>query len=412
MIDSYTNRKTANIIQRSIKNEIIKYILKYKTFFLSELAEHTKYSVTTINKYVNEMLANGQLVKLGKEQRNFKGRQSIRYGINPNSSYFLGVDIKTFELRIGIMNLTGDIIATEIDSSFNFSNTHESLEYICQKVKTFMDSQDNIDKDRIISICMNITGRVNAKQGTSASIFNFEEMEETSLADVLTEIFEKKVYIENDTKSMAYGEYVSLFTNRYQDVLFVNIGWGVGIGIIINGKLYYGMDGYAGEFGHIHYFDNNILCHCGKKGCIETEISGRAIARKLTERISKGENSLLSKQVKNGKSITIWDIIEAYEKEDALVLELLEQTGEKLGHQLAGLINIFNPQAIIIGGAISETEQSTFIQSVELAMRKYSLRLMNQKVELLKSVLGRRAGLVGACTIARARMFEEYGINY
>lgn len=410
MIDNYTYRKTSNIIQRSIKNEMIKYILNNRTFLLSELAEYSGFSVTTINKYVTEMLNKGQLIRLGKEQRNSKGRQSIRYGINPGAVYFVGVDIKTFELSIGLMDLTGDIIATEIDSSFNFSNTHETLGYICQKVQTFIDNQEHIDKEKIVNICMNITGRVNAKQGTSASIFNFEEMEETSLADTLTEIIGKKVYIENDTKSMAYGEYVLHLAHKYKNVLFINIGWGIGIGIIINGKLYYGMDGYAGEFGHVHYFENNVLCHCGKKGCIETEISGRAIARKLTERIADGENSLLSKQVKEGKPITIWNIIEAYEKEDALVLELLEQTGKKLGHQLAGLINIFNPEAIIIGGAISETEQSTFIQSVELAMRKYSLRLMNQKVELSKSVLGRKAGLVGACHIARARVFEEYAI--
>lgn len=95
-------------------------------------------------------------------------------------------------------------------------------------------------------------------------------------------------------------------------------------------------------------YNNNILCHCGKKGCIETEVSGRAIHRKLIERINNGESSVLSRKVRKGAVITTNDIIEAAEREDPLCIELISQTGTELGHQLAGLINLFNPEIIII----------------------------------------------------------------
>ena len=105
------------------------------------------------------------------------------------------------------------------------------------------------------------------------------------LTDLLSERLKIPVFIENDTKAMAYGEYASKERSGYENVIYVNVGWGLGLCLIVNGEIYYGKDGYSGEFGHVHMYNNNIMCHCGKKGCIETELSGSAICRKLIERI-------------------------------------------------------------------------------------------------------------------------------
>lgn len=212
------------------------------------------------------------------------------------------------------------------------------------------------------------------------------------------------VFIENDTKAMAYGEYVSENNASQENVIYVNIGWGLGLCIIINGEIYYGKDGYSGEFGHIHMYENNVMCHCGKKGCIETEISGSAVCRKLVERIYNHEASVLSKKVWNGNMITIEDIIEAAKLEDPLCIELVTQAGGELGHQLAGLINLLNPDRIIIGGRMSEIAPYYFLQPVKLAVHKYSLRLMTQQLSIVPSRLGGDAGVIGACLIARKKM--------
>ena len=206
---------------------------------------------------------------------------------------------------------------------------------------------------------------------------------------------------------MAFGEYMTGLNQKYKNVLFVNIGWGLGLGIIIDGKLYYGKNGYTGEFGHVNMYDNNVLCHCGKKGCIETEVSGRAIHRKLIERINSGESSVLSRMVNQRVSITTKDILDAAENEDPLCMELISQTGMELGHQLAGLINLFNPEAVILGGSLSKAKPYDFLQPAELAIRKYSLRLMSQNVYIATSTLGDMAGAVGACLLARSRTFGE-----
>ena len=186
---------------------------------------------------------------------------------------------------------------------------------------------------------------------------------------------------------------------------FVNVSWGLGIGIIIDGKIYKGKSGFSGEFGHISTFDNEIICHCGKKGCLETEASGSALHRTLLERIKKGENSILSERINMENPLTLDEIIAAVNKEDVLCIEIVEEIGQKLGKQIAGLINIFNPELVIIGGTLSLTGDY-ITQPIKTAVRKYSLNLVNKDSVITTSKLKDKAGIVGACMLARSRMFE------
>ncbi len=397
---------------KTIRNNIVKQVfnstLSYGGFLLSDLAQLTGYSITTVNKYIEDLLDEGQVIVLGKVQNNSKGRQAVRYGVNPEYGYFLGVDIKTFELSIGLINLCGDIVAVDVDAEFRFENSHECLENVCKKVENFIESHSEIVSGKISGMCFNLSGRVNAMAGTSATVFNFEEMQGISLSEMLSERFGIKVYLENDTKSMAYGEYISGVKQKYQNMLYVNLGWGLGVGIIIYGKIYYGMDGYSGELGHIPLYDNNILCHCGKKGCLETEVSGRALYRRITERLNAGEESSLTSLYKEKKNLDMEDIMRAIEKEDPLAWEEMDRVACHLGKALAMLINLLNPEAIVIGGLFSDID-SAFIKSIELSTRKHSLKLVSQKVAFLGSRLKQNAGIIGACMIARARALEDYG---
>ena len=259
--------------------------------------------------------------------------------------------------------------------------------------------------DKIKAANVNISGRVNPAKGTSATLFNFEGSESESLAETLSQRFNMPVYIENDTKAMTYGEYVTSIKQPDITMCYVNFSWGIGLGLVINGKIYYGKDGYSGEIGHVHAFDNNVLCHCGKKGCLETEISGSAIARHLKERVLNGETSLLAPAIKAGKNITTTDIINAIEKEDSLCLELTSDVASKLGHALASLVNILNPDLIVIGGNFSQVEACYFLEPIKLAIRQYSLKLVSKDLPIISASLGVEAGVAGACLIARSRYY-------
>ena len=191
----------------------------------------------------------------------------------------------------------------------------------------------------------------------------------------MSEHFSKKighhVSIDNDTRAMTYGEYLSGNVTEEKNIIFVNLSWGIAIGIIINGQIYTGKSGFAGEFGHVKAFDNEVICHCGKKGCIETEISGSYLYKTLLEEINNGAVSTLSQTVKK-REITLNDIIDAVvDKEDVLCIKLVEEIGSKLGEQLAMLINIFNPESIIIGGTLSEAK-TYLISPIKITVRRYS----------------------------------------
>lgn len=389
---------TKNALQ---KKRIITHYIYNGSSTITDLAKEMDLSVPTVTKFITEMCEEGYINDYGKLETS-GGRHPSLYGLNPESGYFIGVDIKQFAINIGLINFKGDMVELKMNIPYKFENTPEGLETLCKLVSSFIKKL-SIDAEKILNININISGRVNPESGYSFSQFNFEER---PLAEILTERIGYKVTIDNDTRAMTYGEYLKGCVKGEKDVIFVNVSWGLGIGIIIDGKIYTGKSGFSGEFGHTNVFDNEIICHCGKKGCLETEASGSALHRILFERIRNGESSILSERIAMKNSVvTLDEIIAAVVKEDVLCIEIVEEIGQKLGKQIAGLINIFNPELVIIGGTLS-VAGDYLTQPIKTAVRKFSLNLVNKDSSIQTSKLRDRAGIVGACMLARSRMFE------
>lgn len=395
-----------NNIIHTVKDEISRQLMSKGCFTIPDIVERVGVSPTTVSKYVFEMQQKGILDILDHVKTDKRGRRPILYGLKSDSNYHIGVDIKNYSLSIGLMDVAGNIVRTYLDDEFRFENTYPKFEEICSAVEGFItDAKIENGVTSISSICFSLGGRVNTFLGTSASIFNFEEFHTSPLTDVLETRFGCKVFVENDTKAMTYGEYQKIAGKGIRNMLYVNIGWGLGLGVIVDGQLLHGHRGYAGELGHVSYYDNNILCHCGKKGCIETEVSGSAIHRKLIQRIHNGEQSILSGKVARGEEITLQDILFAAEKEDPLCVDIITWTGSELGKHLAGLINIFSPDCIMLGGIVSMATSYYFQLPLTAAIRKYSLKLISNKLTVATSALGEQAGIYGACLVARNRVF-------
>jgi len=384
-----------------VKKKIILYAIQNGSITLSDLAKSLDMSVPTVTKVINEMCANGSINEYGKLETN-GGRHPILYGLNPDAAYFIGVDIKQFTVNIAIINFKGDMIDYAMDVPYDFKNSPEALDNLAAIILDFIEQQ-TIDKNKILNIAINISGRVNSESGYSYSIFYFEER---PLVDILQERLSYPVTIDNDTRAMTYGEYLSGCVTNEKNIIFVNISWGLAIGIIIDGKVYRGKSGFSGEFGHIKSYDNEIMCHCGKKGCIETEVSGMALHRRLMEMLGNGNSSLLSEQFAKGERITMNDIVQAVNDEDTLCIDLVEDVGRKLGEHLAGVINIFNPEMIIIGGTLSLTGDY-IMQPIIASIRKYSLSLVNKDSVITRSKLKEKSGIIGACMLSRLRIFES-----
>jgi len=381
----------------SLKKNIICYYINNGDDTLADLGRELNFSVPTVTKMVGGLIEDGIVMEFG-ERGGPGGRRPNIYGLNQSSGYFIGVDISQKRVHIGLINFKGDLIDEQMDISFEEAHPHERFERLCEIIEDFM-SHTVVPKDKILSIGINISGRVNPQTGHSYSFFYFDERP-------LTEMFEEKlgidVSIDNDSRAMAYGEYIKGRVQAEKNIIYVNVGWGLGLGIIVNGQLYYGKSGFSGEFGHITAFENEILCHCGKKGCLETEASGSALYRKFLEKLHNGQSSLLTQQKENEDEITLNDIIDVALQEDILAIELIEEVGNTLGKHVAGLINLFNPELVIIGGTLANAGDY-LILPLRSAIKKYSLNLVNKDSSIKVSKLGDKAGLLGASLLARSK---------
>lgn len=380
------------------KKGILNYFVANGNSTIQELAKEVNLSVPTVTKAVGELLDVGYINEYGKQETG-EGRHPTLYGLNPESGYFVGVEIKEACVNVGMINFRGDLIKMESDKPCRIDNTMDSIEELCGIVCEFI-GRSGIEKDQVLNVLFTISGRVNAESGYSHTIYNFTEQPLTTL---FAERVGCPVSIENDTRAFAYGEYMAGVVNGEKDVLFINASWGIGMGIIVDGKLYAGRSGFAGEIGHMHLFNNEILCHCGKKGCLETEASGRALYRMVRNRINDGEASSLT----NGgqADFTLDDIIEAVNAEDPLCIDVVERIGHTIGETVANLINLFNPELVVLGGLLARTGDF-LLQAVKVSVRKYTLNLVSRDTRLCLSKLNERGGIIGACLLARKKVLD------
>lgn len=385
-----------------IKKNIISFFLNNGKNSISELSKELDLSVPTITKLINAMSDEGLISDFGKVQTP-EGRHPNVYGLNPSSAYFVGVDLLKDNLNLALMDFNGDMVKLSLNVPYSYDNTEEGFENLCQHIERFIGELTPQMRDNIANVSLNISGRVNPESGYSYSSFYFSE---EPISSILSKRLKYTVVIDNDTRAMAYGEYMKGQVDGQKNIVFVNISWGLGIGVIIDGKLFYGKSGFSGEFGHFPAFDNEILCHCGKKGCLETETSGQAIYRAVVERIKNGESSILTSKVSDLSELTLSDIIEATNQEDTLCIEIVEEVSAKLGKYIAGLINIFNPEMVIIGGPVAETGGFVMLP-IRSAIRKYSLSLVHKDSHLEVSKLKNKAGVYGACLLGRNRLFSN-----
>uniref|UniRef100_UPI0032172B14 ROK family transcriptional regulator n=1 Tax=uncultured Draconibacterium sp. TaxID=1573823 RepID=UPI0032172B14 len=367
---------------------------------IADLCKTFNSSIPTITKALSELIEDGLVVDFGKIETG-GGRRPNVYGLDPKSLYFMGVEVKRKSLNLAIIDINKQIVKLAERVPFRLNNSKESLDNLCAAIQDFLSGMGP-KREKVLGAGVNITGRVNSKTGNSYSFFYFEE---EPLAEMIEKQIGIKTFVENDTRAMTYGEYACGVVKDEKDVLFINMSAGVGLGVVQGGQIQYGKSGFAGEFGHIPFFENDIICHCGKKGCLETEVSGPAIEQMCISEIEKGTSSVLTEKYEKDKTITLDDIIEAANNDDVLAIDVIAQIGEKLGRGIALLINIFNPELVILGGTLATTGDY-LILPVKSAVNKYALSLVYDDTKLKISKLGNRAGVIGACLLVRNKMLH------
>ncbi|MBC8033819.1 MAG: ROK family protein [Chitinophagaceae bacterium] len=387
---------------KSLKRAIIGHFDQSGNATITDLVQELNISYPKTTSLINDLIQDGLIHDYGKIDST-GGRPANMYGLRGEACYFIGVDINHFYINLGLLDFNKNLILVKINHPFLLNNTPAVLDELIALVNIFI-KDSGVSRKHILGICFNLPGRINSETGHSYDYFHFYEQ---PLSKTIEGILGIKTYLENDSRAMVYGEFHNGTVTTEKNILFVNLDYGIGLGIIIDGKIYYGKSGFGGEFGHIPIFTNEIICHCGKKGCLETEASGQAILRLFKEKTATGSTSAVLDRKTLRDDLRLADIINACKNDDMLCIELIEQTGEKIGKGIAMLLNIFNPEMVVLGGILTETGDYIYLP-IRSALNKYSLSLVNSDTQLCISSLGSKVGVIGGCLMARSKLIQAF----
>ncbi len=405
LLEKHVNTNgSSNIELKKIfqKNQIIEYLYRIGPTSNPEIARYTKMSSPTITKLLQELIDLDIVMDMGIGE-SIGGRKPNLFGINPNARYVIGIDIDCRMVKLGIFNLANDAVSEIITYFGNVKNKNEMFIELFSQLDKLLATA-NLDPEKFLGIGVSIPGLINSKTGQTYLDLRIDNQ---TLPEVFQEKYHLPTVIDSDSRVMAIGEQAFGFAKNKKDVLCLNICDGVGLGMILNGIVYRGKSGLAGEFGHINVVKDGNLCTCGKYGCLETVASGGALIEQAQQGIKKGQESIIKEMVKgNLDDIHVADIIEAVNTGDVFAIEIINKLGHFLGEALASLVHIFNPEMIIVGGKVA-LAGDYLINPIHNTLNKYTISHIKKDTELVTSFLQDKVKLLGSVAMVMNQVFDE-----
>lgn len=372
---------------------------------IAKLTGLTPASVTNITK----LLIEDEYLVESKIGQSSGGRPPIILEINPNGKYVIGVCIGVGAIDVVITNLFADII---IKKSIIIDEERYDYELVVTELVKLINeviNNSNIEKDKILGIGVALHGIVNARTGISIYA-PYYDWKNKNIKERLEKELSLSVYVDNDVRAMAIGESWFGITRDIGNFITLNISNGIGAGVIINNKPYYGVDFSAGEIGHIVVEADGDKCNCGNYGCLETVASNNNITKRAIKLIKQGANSVLNNLDKDINDLSIEDICNAAKLGDELAINILKEAARYIGIAITNLINILNPTAIVVVGEIFESTTYA-IDTLNEIVKNRGLKISSENVRIIKSLLGRDAAVIGASTLAIQEMFNTMSIS-
>ncbi|HTN35694.1 MAG TPA: ROK family transcriptional regulator [Arachidicoccus sp.] len=383
-----------------LKVKILKSIFDLKEASISNICDNLNLSIPTVTNLMAE-LTNAGWLEIKGEGLSKGGRKPVMMGLVSHLFYTLCIDIELFAVKIAIfdnnLNLCG-----KISFPFILSKTREHIEIIVQNAESLLESTQ-IRKEQLIGISICMPGLVNPSKGVNY-FYLCDANNKQSLAEYFKLLFGVPVTIQNDVNAAALGELECGKAKGARDALVILMDWGVGLGIIMDGKVRKGALGFSGEIGHIPFESNGELCYCGKQGCLETVASGVALIKLAKEGIKSGQHSILYELCNHDvDNIETTLIIEAANKGDLFAIKLLSQVGSAIGKCISTLIQIFNPELIVLEGRIAAAEQFITLPMMQ-AINTYCMTQIRENTKIEVSELAESANLIG-CAVEGIHQF-------
>ena len=357
----------------------------------ADLADKMGLTRAAVTVIINDLISNG--IILNTESRSTSsGRPPVALEINPVQGLVAAVDIGAMHLSVALGDFSARILE-EIEVPFRVDcGPKESFQEVDRILSQLLQKR-RVSASDLAAIGVGVPGPVIADQGMVMAPPIMPGWDRFPIRITLERQWGTAVTLNNDAELGALGEWAYGAGRGEKNLAFIKVGSGIGAGLMINRQIYGGTTGSAGEIGHLTIDENGPLCTCGNCGCLEAFAGGHAIASQARKLVASGKRTLLSEKHLN--EITARDVAEAARRGDLPAQEIIQRSGTFIGIAIAGLINLFNPSTVIIGGGVAQVGD-LLTGPIRQAVRERSLRAFEHSVRITTAMLGRRSSLIGA----------------
>jgi glucokinase-like ROK family protein len=385
-------------INRSRAFEILK---SARVLSRPELAQQTGLSRATIALLMEDLLRVGVAHHVGLGDST-GGRPPALLEFNPDAAYAVGAAMRDHQWRIVITNLDA-VVQQRLDVTIAGTTPEAAVEALREGVTMLLAT---VDQRKVLpALGLGTPGLVDMHAGvikTAVDVGWFEVPIRTMAEAAL----KRDVYVANRSKVGALAEYWYGVKQGRTEIIYISIGTGISAGIVHAGELYMGVNSSAGELGHTTVLPDGPLCRCGNRGCLQQLVSEPAITDRARARLREGGNSLLHQQVGNyPERVTAEMIFQAAEAGDAVATELVQETARYLGIAIANLVNLFNPELIVLGGPVGQMGK-TMLPALQEEVRRRALSYPLSAAQIVPSALGQDANAIGAAVLVLRRASE------
>lgn len=393
-----TDQKTADQtwVRKMNRSLTLAAFRTHKPLSRARLAKETGLNPSTVSSIVNELIEDN-LIRETELIQNGIGRPGRLLELNPKGGCALGIEINVDYYEILVADFSANIIWHEKQSLTPEIGQEDIMAQVLALAKDAL-SFIQANNYRLLGVGVGVPGLVDVSSGLLRIAPNLH-WENVPVRDVLASTFDCPIYVENEANVAALGEYYFGAVQNIKDFIYLSTGIGLGSGIVIEGKLFRGMFGYAGEAGHMTLDVNGNLCGCGKKGCWETFVGPRAVVRRVQQLLNAGEHSALLEMSKgNIENIVIDDVIKAAHLGDKIAIDALSEVAFYLGIGIANLVNLFNVEVIVLGGALNKAS-SLIIDEVRNVVLQNTLAPGREQLRIIPSAHGTDACIMGTIAL-------------
>jgi glucokinase-like ROK family protein len=388
-----------NLVRELNKALVLSVIREGRLISRADIAKRTRLSRSTVSVIVDQLLATDLIRERGVGVSR-GGRRPVLLEFNPKAGFVVGLDIGAAHMLVMVADLGTNALVTREEPFSIEVGPERGLAQATHMVVAALE-QVAVSRDRVFGVGVAVPGPVDYAVGMVVSPPIMPGWDRVPIRDRLQKALNLPVYLDNDANLGALGEYAYGAGKNVSNLAYIKAATGIGCGLIIDGCIYHGQRGYAGEIGHLTIDENGPPCRCGSFGCLESMASAEALVRRAEAAIQAGQKTSLSRCESH---LTLAEIARAAHEGDALSQQLFEEAGRHIGVALAGLINLLNPGMVIVG---AHEAGDLLLDPLRRTVESRTMNGASYDAHIVPAQLGHRAVAIGAAALVLQQIFRS-----